>query len=995
MRVAVRASLTLLTLVAITLSGQADDDPAPILQKCIRCHNGDKLAGGLDLTSRNSALAGGDSGAALTPGHAAKSLMFKQVSTRKMPPKAPLSDAEVAVVQKWIAAGATWPAMLTAPRNLQRAGLDWWALQPVTRARVPTVGKSPAARNPIDAFIQVRLAAEGLAPAAESDRPTFIRRATFDLHGLPPTPEEIDAFTSDHSADAFEKLIDRLLASPRYGERWGRHWLDVARFAESQGFERDKVRDHAWRYRDYVIHSFNDDKQYDRFVSEQLAGDVMPDATRDSVAATGFLVAGPWDEAGNSSVSASLRARIREEELEDMLSAVGQTFLGLTVNCARCHDHKFDPIPQKDYYRLKSVFEGVRHGDRPLLTAAQLRERSEALARLDQAIAEKDRIIAGLERIGREKAKPSQQASIEPPRPISRWTFERDARDDFGKLDGTLRGGAKIAHGRLVLDGKEAFVETAPLPRELREKTLEAWVLLSNRTQRGGGVMSVQVFGGGTFDAIVFGENRPGKWMAGSEFFRRTRDLEVPAETAESKELIHLAVTYATDGRIAVFRNGKPYGEPYKPVGQDATLRTYPAAESQILFGMRHFGGANAFLAGEIEEARLYDRALSAIEVEASFQASVQAAGLPEILAALTADQRKQRESAVAELVKLKTLREQAAVIREFVYGANPRQPEPTAVLLPGDIDKKGEFVGAGGLSAVKSLAADFGLVPDAPEAERRLTLAHWIASPSNPLTARVMANRIWHYHFGRGLVDTPNDFGFNGGRPSHPELLDWLASEFVAGGWSVKHMHRVIMLSHTYRQSSRFDAVAASKDADNRWLWHFAPRRLEAEAVRDAMLAVSGRLNGAGGGPGFKPFKVTVFNSAFYELIDDDRPEFNRRTVYRTSVNSAKDPLLESFDCPEPSVKALRRNVTTTPIQALGLMNNAFVLRQAKYLAERARHEAGDNVEQQTTRMYRLAFGRLPTDVELRRAASLSRNHGAASLAWVLLNASEFLYVR
>ncbi|MFL5339661.1 MAG: DUF1553 domain-containing protein [Gemmataceae bacterium] len=983
-----RSVIALFGIVSLAMPGARADGPAAVLQKCVKCHNGDKLAGGLDLGSRPKALSGGDSGPALVPGDAAKSLLFKQVSTRKMPPKEPLVDADVEVVRRWIADGAKWPT-LTAPKGEQRAGADWWSLQPVRRPAVPRI----TVHHPIDSFIQAKLSAEGLTPAPPADRVTLIRRVTFDLHGLPPTPEEIDAFVNDRSADAWEKLIDRLLASPRYGERWGRHWLDVARFAESQGFERDKVRDHAWRYRDYVIQSFNDDKPYDRFVMEQIAGDVLSGATRDGVAATAFLVAGPWDEAGSGSVSASVRAKIREEELEDMLSAVSQTFLGITANCARCHDHKFDPIPQKDYYRLKAVFDGVRHGDRPLMTAAELRDRAERLAQLDRAIAEQEGMIAGLERIGREEANPASAPAIEPPRPVSRWTFEQDARDDFGRLNGTLHGGAKIANGRLVLDGKGAFVETADLPTDLREKTLEAWMTLANRGQRGGGVMSVQVKGGGIFDAIVYGEREPGRWMAGSEFFRRTRPLHAPAESAGPGELIHLALAYFADGRVALYRNGRPHGEPYKPDGPESGLRNYPAGESQLLFGLRHSGGGNAFLAGEIEEARLYDRALTAAQVEASFRAGPRTVALAEILAALSPEQRRQRDAAVAEVAKLKGRREQVAAFPAFVYAANPKQPEPTAILLRGDIDKKGEIVSAGGLSAVKSPSADFGLAADAPEAERRLKFAQWLTVAEQPLTARVMVNRVWHYHFGRGIVDTPNDFGFNGGRPSHPELLDWLASEFVAGGWSVKALHRLILQSQTYQQSSRFDPAAAEKDADDRLLWRFAPRRLEAEAVRDAMLAVAGRLVHSGGGPGFRPFKVTVFNSSFYDLIDDDRPDFRRRTVYRTGVNSAKDPLLESFDCPEPSVKAPRRNVTTTPLQALGLMNNAFVQRQAKRLTERVR-DAGD-VEAQARQMYRLTLGRPPTDAELRRAAALAREHGAASLAWVLLNASEFLYVR
>jgi hypothetical protein len=562
--------------------------------------------------------------------------------------------------------------------------------------------------SPIDAFVLARLDRAGLSPAPPADRLTLIRRATFDLLGLPPSPEEIDAFLADDSPAAYEKLIDRLLASPHYGERWGRHWLDVARFCESNGFEHDKIRDHSWRYRDYVIGSLNTDRPYDEFVRQQIAGDVLEPVTRDGVAATGFLVGGPWDEANQLQKSATMRQRAREEELEDMIAAVGQVFLGLTVNCARCHDHKFDPIRQRDYYRIKAALEGVLHGNRPL----------------------------------------------------------------------------------------------------------------------------------------------PGGREAGPN--------------------------------------------------KDATA-----------------------------------------------------------------------------------------------YAACPKEPPPTFVLARGDVEKRGERVSAGGLSAVRSPSPDFGLAVDAPESTRRRRLAGWIADPANPLMARVMVNRVWHYHFGTGLVSTPNDFGRNGDRPSHPELLEWLASDFLAHGSSLKSLHRRIMLSATYRQTSQYDARAAAIDVDDRLLWRYPSRRLEAEVIRDAMLQAAGLLNAQMAGPSFRPFTVTVFNSNFYNLGDFSGPAYDRRTVYRININSAKDPLLETLDCPDPSVKTPRRAVTTTPLQALGLMNDPFVLRQARALAERVRAEVGGEVVGQVDRIYRLTLGRRPIGHECVRAAELVREAGLEELAWTLFNSSEFLYVR
>jgi hypothetical protein len=848
------------------------------------------------------------------------------------------------------------------------------------------------ARNPIDAFILAGLNRHHIKPAPAADRATLIRRATLDLTGLPPTPAEIDAFVNDARPDAYERLIDRLLASPRYGERWGRHWLDVVRFGESQGFERDKPRDHAWRYRDYVIAALNADKTYDRFVKEQIAGDVLAPAAAEGVVATGFLVCGPWDEVGATQQGAVSRRRVREEELEDMIAAVGQTFLGLTLNCARCHAHKFDPIPQRDYYRVKAALEGVRPGDRAVLTPDEAKAREARLARVGEL--EKD--VAAIEAAGREAAlrKQGRPAPGAVPRPMARWTFEADARDELGKMHGTLHGGATVANGRLRLDGKGAYLATAPLPRAVREKTLEAWVSLPTLDQRGGGVISLETKDGRVFDAIAFGEREPRKWIAGSDSFHRTRDLTAAAETAKPAELVHMAIVYGTDSGIAVYRNGAPYADTYVPTGPSAGLRNYAADESRVLIGLRHTGAGNGFLTGEVAEARLYDRALSAAEVAASFRAGPEEVPLTDALKALTQEQRQKRDRLLAQLD-----RERVAVASlaspALAYAANSTKPEPTFVLRRGDVEKPDEEVTAGGLSVVKSPSAEFGLTTDAPEGERRRKLAEWIASADNPLTARVMVNRVWQYHFGRGLVASSSDFGFNGDRPSHPELLDWLADEFVRSGWSVKHLHRLIMLSATYRQSARPNAEAAAVDADNRLLWRFPARRLEAETVRDVMLAVSGQLNPTMGGPSYRPFKITVFNSTFYDLIDETTPEMQRRTVYRMSVNSAKNPLLDALDCPDPSVKAPRRAVTTTPLQALGLMNNAFVLRQARRFAERVAKEAGDDPAARVGMAYRLALGREPTPAEKARAVGHVREHGIESLCWVLLNASEFLYIR
>jgi hypothetical protein len=879
-----------------------------------------------------------------------------------------------------------------------RAGSDWWSLQKISRPDPPAVKNVEWVQNPIDAFILAKLEAKGLAPAPPADSATLIRRVTFDLIGLPPTPADVDQFVNDYAVKpqaAYEKLVDRLLASPNHGERWGRHWLDTVRFAESHGFEYDRIRDHSWRYRDYVIQSFNADKPYAQFVKEQLAGDVLSPVSKDGIIATGFLVAGPWDQAGTGSASATIRAKVREDELEDMLAAVGQSFLGLTVNCARCHDHKFDPVPTRDYYRMKAVFEGVHHGDRQLATPEEIRFRQGEIARHQEMIDEVQRQLVEIEKRGRAKAKGRGKSEARDlPRPLARWTFDGDARDQIGGLHGTLRGGAAIANGRLALAGKEAYVETAPLQHDLREKTLEVWVALANLDQRGGGVITVETNNGQVFDSIVFGERQSGKWMAGSTGFQRSRDLTAPVESTKAGEMVHVAVAYATDGRIAVYRNGAAYGESYVPAGGNGKLVTYKAGEARILLGKRHTGGGSPYLTGAIEEARLYDKTLTADEIRASFKAGVARVSRGQLLEVLSESDRREYGRLETELARLRGL-QPAPLAAALTYAANIQPPGTTYLLKRGDPEIKGELVFAGPPSKISGPPADFESGPDAPEGQRRRKFADWVTHRDNPLLWRVMANRIWQHHFGEGIVRTPNDFGFNGERPTHPELLDWLALGFREQGGSIKKLHRLILLSATYRQSSKFSPKAAEIDGENRLLWRYAPRRLDAEAVRDAMLAVSGRLNLKAGGPAYRPFKIETFNSAFYVLIDADNPEFNRRSVYRINVNSAKDPLLDVLDCPDPSVKTPKRATTTTPLQALTLMNNAFIQHQSRAFSERVQKEAGEDAASQVRLAYRLALGREPSKSELARGLDAIAEHGLRPLCWAVFNSSEFVYSR
>jgi hypothetical protein len=962
---------------------------APILaRRCLDCHSGGDPKGRLDLSTSASALRGGEGGLAIVAGKPDESLLWQRIDSNEMPPKSPLSQSEKATLRDWIAAGAAWgtdPIDRYQVTTARRAGRDWWSLQPVHRPNPPSVKSAGWVRGPIDAFVVHKLEANGLAPAPEADRRVLIRRLSFDLTGLPPEPEDVDEFLSDHSFDAYERVVDRYFSSPQYGVRWARWWLDLARYGESNGFEFDEYRYNAWPYRDWVVDALNRDQPYDEFARLQLAGDVLrPDDPR-AIEATGFLVAGAYDTAGQNQQSPAMKAVVRGDELEDVIGTVGQTFLGLTLNCARCHDHKFDPIRQVEYYRLASALGGVRHGERDLAdidpeTTSRRKQLDALVARVKAIEAPARARIGG----GRQKA-----PSIAP-EPIAAWDFDQGLDDRLGSLPVTLHGGASLTWEGLHLDGKTGFAATKSLKRGLKAKTIEAWLRLDNLDQRGGGAISVQTLGGGVFDAIVFGEQEPRRWMAGSDGFRRYRSVSAEAESEAIRQPVHIAITYSEDGTIRIFRDGRPYGTPYKSTGPVS----FPPGEAQVVFGLRHAPfGDNRMLAGTIVRARLYDRALNEPEVAAS-AATVGDAVAPEaIVAALAAELRQERARLVVEIEKLRSSVDRS----RKAYVVVPRDAGVTHVQIRGNPNQLGEVVSAGGVAGIAGLSADFGLGADAPEAQRRIRLAAWVSSPRNPLFTRVVVNRLWQAHFGTGLVEMSSDLGFNGGRPSHPELLDWLASELVATGWSLKAMHRLIVTSAAYRQSSRSDPAALRLDASDRLLWRKAPTRLEAEMVRDALLVVAAQLDPKLGGPSFRDEEIvqSVGTPAIlYTAVDPGRPGLDRRTLFRSWARGGRSPFLDIFDCPDPSTTAPRRAVTTTPLQALSLMNNALVLHLSGAMAARLAREAGPDPDRQVERAYRLAFGRCPEQAERERAVLVVEQFGPGALARAIFNCSEFLYL-
>jgi hypothetical protein len=979
---------------------QFDRDTANLLsQRCLMCHSGDMPQGKLDLSSRATAMAGGESGIAIVAGSPEQSLLWNHIDSDQMPPKKPLPSAEKARIKAWIAAGAVWGTERIDPYRYStdsRAGVDWWSLQPLRSPAPPAAEPSALASNPIDALVMARLEAAGLTLSQEADRRTLIRRLSFDLLGLPPTPDDVNAFLSDTSADAYERLVDQLLASPHYGERWARHWLDIVRFGESNGFEYDQPRDNAWPYRNWVIDALNRDLPYDEFVRLQLAGDLLHPNDLDSAAATGYLVAGPH----NTTLPANdkMRMSMAQDELEELVGNVGQTFLGLTVNCARCHDHKFDPISQKEYYQFMATLTGVTHGERTISVALSQQDQ-QRLTDIEIILQKHHSELVEIEQVARTailaergQAQPNLPS---PPMAMAAWEFNDDLKDSVGSLDATLHGAAKIEGGYLVLDGKDAYASTPPLTVDLAEKTLEVWVQLDSLEQRGGGVISVQTLDGATFDAIVFGEREPLKWMAGSNSFVRTKSFEGAEESDAKERAVHMAIVYQKDGMIIGYRDGAPYGVAY----QSAELQTYPAGKSSVIFGLRHApAGGNRLLKGRIQRALLYDRALTPDEIAASTGAADRNyVSRARMLASLSPDQQTYFQKLSAEVTTLQAEKESLIHSQQRkLYTCVSGNPGVAKVLKRGDVGSPAEDVAPAGLSAISGTSPDFGLKPDADDAQRRLKLAEWITARDNPLFARVMVNRLWQYHFGQGLVTTPSDFGFNGGQPSHPELLDWLAQEFSRCAYRLKPLHRLMVTSATYRQSSAPKSDAATIDADNRLLWRKTPQRLDAEEIRDAVLLCTGKLSAKVGGIGYRDVKHFLFKgSNFYESIDETGPETHRRTIYRFSPRGGRNPFLDTFDCPDPSVTTPRRAATTTPLQALALMNNTLVFRMADDFAARIKREAGDSAAAQIQRVYLIAYGRDADAQEIDAASRFVQEQGLSSFCRVILNSNEFLYVR
>jgi hypothetical protein len=791
-----------------------------------------------------------------------------------------------------------------------------WAFGPLARFDAPA-DPTGWARGAIDGFIARRLAGAALAPSPEAERAALIRRLFLDLLGLPPDPEEVARFAADSAPDAYERLADRALASPRLGERWARHWLDVVRFAETHGFETNTPRQNAWPYRDWAIDAFNRDLPYDRFVFEQLAGDSCG-----ADAATGFLVAGPWDAVKSPDVE--LTRNQRANELHDMVSTAGSAFLGLTVGCARCHDHKFDPITQRDYYALAAIVAGVQHGERDWTTPAALAAiELQAAQRAELAAIEE--AIAGLESL----APPGRRAALNTRRNIERFAPVAARRLRFTILQSNV--------SEPCIDEIEAFA-AGPERRNVALAAAGARARASSLLP-GHAIHQVEHLNDGAYgNSRSWISNEPGAGWVEIEFAAtRTIDCIEWGRDREGRFRDRLATRY----RIEAF-------------GDDGRSTVVASSEDHLPFG----GDGAAVPAPE-------------------------ALGLDAAAAAKLADLRSRQGELSASL--------RAAALPAKVYAGVFTAPPATHRLHRGDPMQEREEVAPGGIAAAGAALA---LPAELPERERRIALARWLTGPAAPLSARVIANRIWHYHFGAGLVRTPSDFGAGGERPSHPELLDAIARDLIESGWSLKTLHRRIVLSAAYRQSSAPRADGLALDAEARLLWRFPPRRLEAEAIRDSMLAVSGALDLAIGGPGYEVFEPNDNYVHVYIARKRFGPDAWRRMVYQFKPRMQQDETFGAFDCPDAAQTAPRRTSSTTPLQALNLLNGGFVLEQAAIFAARLRRDAGEAPERQVERAFRLAFARAPDASERDAAAAVVREHGLEAFCRALFNASELIYL-
>ncbi|MDB5346840.1 MAG: hypothetical protein JWP89_5217 [Schlesneria sp.] len=919
----------------------------PILAKrCYACHGPDKAEGGLRLNQRELAFEKLESGKqAVIAKDIEHSELLRRILSKdesdQMPPEGPrLAQTQIDLLSRWIREGAEWK--------------EHWAFIPPVVHQPPAVKDTKWVANPIDAFILAKLEKNGLSPAAPADKTALLRRVTYDLIGLPPTPAEVEEFLADKSPDAYEKVVDRLLKSDRYGEQWARHWLDVVRYADTNSFERDGPKPNAWRYRDYVIRSFNADKPYDQFVREQLAGDELPETGSDGIIATGFYRLGQWDD------EPADRLLALYDGFDDIITTTSQGFLALTVNCARCHDHKIDPITQADYYSMLSFFQGITPNGNPNPQVERaIFESEEAKAAYDVSLKQhREKLdqtqarISAIEKTFRDKLSNQDQNLDQPDMDDLEYRFYRDTWEKLPNFD--------ALKAETTAKMERPFFDISLATREFSF----GFVFV--------GTLKVPADGEYTF--FVDSDDGSRLSVDGKEIILH--------DGIHGTGTPQLAKVNLKQGRL--------------PIRVDYFQG--PGGAKELIIKWSGPGFEQRYLSAMTEEGvKLADRRGK----RRDFVALMKSQG-PTILGA---DRHKEYTALTSELEELKKVKP-AASYALCVTETGPT-PADTFILKRGNPQAQGDKIVptylsplGGGKATIPSVGPN--------SSGRRLALANWIVSPENRLTSRVMANRIWQHHFGRGIVRSPNNFGLLGDNPTHPELLDWLANAFAQGGWQMKPLHKLILMSNTYRMSSQANATAHTKDPLNNLFWRYDMRRLSAEEVRDSVLAVDGRLNPAMYGPGIFPDisdEVKAGQSVPGSGWGKSTPEEQaRRSVYVHVKRSMVLPILSDFDFADTDSSCAARFVTTQPTQALAMLNGKFLNDQASEFAKRLRKEAGDDLRRQVSLGYRLALCHEPdaklVDRGLTLIDTLQKKHGKSAdqaldqFCLMVLNLNEFMYL-
>ena len=954
---------------------------APILnENCNRCHGGAdaggqiKVKSGFQIISRAGILKGGDHGPAYDAKDPASSLILKMVSytdeNRKMPPRGKLPQEQIDLLTKWIDMGMPWTPgkenVLVEVEHDDPAKSEkfknWWSYQPIVPPDVPKVADPRWQKNPIDAFIYRDLAKAGLKPNDPAPRQVLIRRASYNLTGLGPTPKEVSDFALSRESKAWGKLVDRLLESPRYGEKWARHWLDLVRFAESNGFERDSDKPHIWRYRQYVIDAFNQDLPYDRFIMEQLAGDELDEVTTESMIATGYHRIMQWDD------EPADRKQYPFDVLDDNVRTTSEVFLGMTLGCARCHDHKGEPISQKDYYSFMSFFNNITPFDKRTMVQNVGNAGARAVAEAENK---------------KRKAKESKIRER-----IA--AFEEMAKKRFAakdpRLARQLTGGE---NGILVPSSREKGQEWEYTMKEPPGNWMTVGYRPTDWEKGPGG----------------FGKNpsRHGKartsWSTSDIWMRKTfRLTTIPSKLV--LEMYH-------DEDAQIYINGELVKEVMGHV--DAYVK-YPlgakakkflqTGRNVIAVHCKQTGGGQ-FIDLELREDLAPLRMPDLIAKRGG-----QVLDKREIVAYHAL--RKELKEALSAARKPQS-QKGAGTVQAMVVQERGTKPPDMHIHIRGSFHAQGEKVDPAYPSALRPPKPEISLPKSNPKSSgRRRALAEWIASEKNPRTARVMVNRLWQMHFGTGIVPSTSDFGGLGEKPSHPELLDWLAAEFMERDWSIKAMHRLIMNSRTYVMSSKGQDAGLAKDPQNKQLWRFNMRRLSAEEIRDSVLAVSGKLNLKEGGPSFyEPLEEAVLATSSTKKGkwgNSPVEETLRRSVYMKLKRSLVPPIMQDFDVADADSSCAVRFVTTVPAQALNTLNSRFFNQQAKFLADRLEAKHPGKVESQIRSGLELALSRHIRDDEIKTSlemmkkleteGNLTPRQSLERFCLLVYNLNEFMYL-